>query len=164
MSPALCTTLPEEGFSMKSVSLIAHAIILMASTISAAHALNFKSVGDAPAILYDAPSEKGIRVFVAPRGMPVEVVLTYGDWSKIRDAAGTLTWIRSNALNDKRNVVINVANAKVRSAANEQSPVVFSADKHVLLEVEEPAASGWVKVKHQSGQAGYVKGSEVWGG
>lgn len=149
---------------MKLVSLIAHAAIIMAGTISAAHALNFKSVGEAPAILYDAPSEKGLRVFVAPRGMPVEVVLTYGEWSKIRDAAGTLTWIRSNALNDRRTAVITAANAKIRTSANEQSPIVFSADKNVLLDIEEPATSGWVKVKHQSGQAGYVKGSDIWGG
>ncbi len=148
---------------MKSVFLIAHAIILVASTISAAHALNFKSVGETPAILYDAPSEKGLRIFVAPRGMPVEVVLTYGEWSKIRDAAGTLTWIRSNALNDRHNVVVNVANAKIHSMANEQSPIVFTADKHVLLELEEPASSGWVKVKHQSGQTGYVKNADIWG-
>lgn len=149
---------------MKSVSLIAQAVILSIVSISAAHALNFKSVGDAPAILFDAPSEKGLRVFVAPRGMPVEVVLTYGEWSKIRDAAGTLTWVRSGALNDKRNAVVNVANAKIRAAANEQSPIVFTADKNVLLEVEEPATSGWVKVKHLSGQTGYVRSTEIWGG
>lgn len=149
---------------MKPLYRIAQALFLFGAATSTAFALNFKSVGDAPAILYDAPSEKGLRVFVAPRGMPVEVVLTYGEWSKIRDAAGTLTWVRSKALNEKRHVVVNVANAKIRTTANDQSPIVFTADKHVLLELAEPATSGWLKVKHQSGQIGYVKGTEIWGG
>jgi SH3-like domain-containing protein len=148
---------------MKSLSLIAHAMLLMAGTITAAHALNFKSVGETPAILYDAPSEKGLRVFVAPRGMPVEVVLTYGEWSKVRDVSGALSWIRSSALNERRTVVVNVASAKIRAAANEQSPIVFTADKFVLLELEAPGVSGWVKVKHLSGQSGYIKGAEIWG-
>jgi SH3-like domain-containing protein len=148
---------------MKSIPLIAQAIFVLAGTMNAAYALNFKTVGDAPAILYDAPSEKGLRVFVAPRGMPVEIILSYGDWSKVRDATGTLTWVRNNALAERRNVVVNVANANIRASASEDAPIVFSADKHVLLEMTAPATSGWVKVKHQSGQVGYVKSSDVWG-
>ncbi|MES2103334.1 MAG: SH3 domain-containing protein, partial [Pseudomonadota bacterium] len=50
----------------------------------AAHALEFKAVGASPVILYDAPSTKGGKLYVAPRGMPVEVILTYGTWSKVR--------------------------------------------------------------------------------
>jgi hypothetical protein len=73
------------------------ATLLGAFMAKDALALDFKSVGASPAIMYDAPSEKGRRVHVAPRGMPVEVVLTYGDWSKVRDAAGTLSWIASKA-------------------------------------------------------------------
>jgi SH3-like domain-containing protein len=68
--------------------LIAGAALLLAAGTS--HALDFKSVGAAPAILYDAPSTKGSKLFVAPRGMPVEVVLSYGDWVKVRDAGGDL--------------------------------------------------------------------------
>jgi SH3-like domain-containing protein len=130
-----------------------------------AHALDYKTVGAAPAIMYDAPSEKGRRVFVAPRGMPVEVVLTYGEWSKVRDAAGSLSWVQSKQLMAKHNVVITATNAKIHAAAQDSSPVVFSADKNVLLEVAEPAgaASGWLKVKHRDGQSGYVKITEVWG-
>lgn len=144
--------------------LLTSALLLAAATFSfGAHALDYKTVGAAPAVLYDAPSEKGRRVFVAPRGMPVEVVLTYGEWSKVRDSAGSLSWVESKMLTTKRNVVITAANAKVHAAAQETSPVVFSADKNVLLEVAEPAASGWLKVKHRDGQSGYVKVTEVWG-
>ncbi len=129
----------------------------------AAHALEFKSIGASPVILYDAPSSKGGKLYVAPRGMPVEVILTYGTWSKVRDMAGDLSWVESKELVARRNVVVRVANAKVRATADDAAAVVFSADKNVLLELAEPAASGWLKVKHKDGQLGYIRASEVWG-
>lgn len=149
---------------MKLFPLIASAVVLGATVASPAHALDFKSVGAAPAILYDAPSEKGRRTNIAPRGMPVEVVTTYGDWSKIRDADGKLTWIMSKALVAKRNVIVTVANAKIHAAGDDNSATVFSADKNVLLELTDPSTtSGWLKVRHRDGQSGFVKASEVWG-
>ena len=149
---------------MKFFHSIGFAIALFALTATAAHALEFKSVGTAPAILYDAPSEKGRRVFVAPRGMPVEIVLTYGEWSKVRDAGGDLSWVESKVLTPRRNVVVHVAGAKVRAAADESGALVFSADKGVLLELSEPTiASVWLKVKHRDGQSGYIKAVDVWG-
>ncbi|HJV87220.1 MAG TPA: SH3 domain-containing protein [Noviherbaspirillum sp.] len=137
--------------------------MLLLSMAGTAQALEFRSVGAAPAVLYDAPSIKGRKVFVAPRGMPVEVVLTYGEWTKVRDAAGDLSWVDSRLLSTRRNVVVNVANAKVREAASDAAPVVFTADKGVLLEYLEPVGGGWVKVRHRDGQGGYVRASEVWG-
>lgn len=146
---------------MQSARLIPLALLLFAA--AAAHAIDFKSVGDAPAVLYDAPSLRGIKKFVAPRQMPLEVVLTYGEWSKVRDVSGDLLWLESKALSGKRTVVANVANLKVRAAAEDAAAVVFSADKGVLLELSAPAAAGWAKVRHRDGQSGYAKATEVWG-
>lgn len=148
---------------MKRLPLIIAATVFGATLANTACALDFKSVGASPAIMYDAPSEKGRRVYVAPRGMPVEVVLTYGEWSKVRDAAGTLSWIASKSLTPKRMLVVNVANARVFNSAEEGSPVVFSADKNVLLEMIESPNNGWVKVRHRDGQSGFAKVGEVWG-
>ncbi|MGV3743338.1 MAG: SH3 domain-containing protein [Burkholderiaceae bacterium] len=136
---------------------------LLPAMIGTAHALEFKTVGAASAILYDTPSEKGRKLFVAPRGMPVEVVLTYGQWNKVRDVSGDLTWVPAKALSTKRNVVTSAVSARVRSAPDDGGALVFTADKGVLLELVEPAKSGWVKVKHQDGQSGFVRAAEVWG-
>jgi SH3-like domain-containing protein len=129
----------------------------------AAHAADYKAVGASPVIMYDAPSERGRKVFVAPRGMPVEVVLTYGDWSKVRDVGGDLLWVESKALTPKRTVVVKTATAKIRSAADDAAPVVFSADRSVILELTETAGSGWLKVRHRDGLSGFVKAADVWG-
>ncbi|MDB5855037.1 MAG: hypothetical protein JWR22_3078 [Herminiimonas sp.] len=128
-----------------------------------AHAVEFKSIGAAPAIMYDAPTERGRKIFVAPRGMPLEVVLVNGEWTKVRDAGGDLTWVESRALVSQRTVVGNTPNAKIRSAPNDASAVVFSIDKGVLLDVMDPITSGWIRVKHKDGQVGYVKAGDVWG-
>lgn len=148
---------------MKSVHLFAFTASLLFVAASAAHALEFKAVGANPAIMYDAPSERGRKVFIAPRGMPVEIVLTYGDWSKVRDVAGDLNWVDSKALTSKRGVVVKAMNAKVRAAADDNAAIVFSAERSVLLELVDPVTSGWVKVRHRDGPAGYVKAADVWG-
>ena len=149
---------------MKLFPLMTAALVLWTSMMTPAWALDFQSVGAEPAILYDAPSEKGRRTHIAPRGMPVEVVTTYGEWSKIRDAEGKLTWIMTRMLSPKRNVIITATNAKIHAAADDNSAIVFSADKNVLLDLSDPVAtSGWLKVHHHDGQSGYVKASEVWG-
>ena len=96
--------------------------------------------------------------------MPVEAILTYGDWTKVRDSAGDLFWLESKNLTGKRTLVVKVANAKIHAAADDGSPLLFSADKGVLLDMAEPANSGWIKVKHRDGQIGYAKVGEVWGG
>lgn len=144
----------------------ARLFLLSAATLcaaGAAHALEFKSVGAAPAVLYDAPSAKGRKVFVAPRGMPVEVVLTYGEWAKVRDAGGDLAWVESKMLTPKRTLVVKAASARVRESAADTAPVAFIADKGVLLDMLEPAGNGWIKVRHRDGQSGFVKAAEVWG-
>ncbi|CAN5322608.1 hypothetical protein BH11PSE11_BH11PSE11_28720 [soil metagenome] len=138
-------------------------IALLLFATGAAHALDFKSVGAAPAVLYDAPSEKGRKVFVAPRGMPVEIVLTYGEWTKVRDAAGDLFWIESKALSPKRTLVVSAANAKARVGPDDNAPLAFTADKGVLLELVELGSPGWLKVRHRDGQSAYLRVADVWG-
>lgn len=140
---------------------MAGAVLLLAT--AASHAVEFKTVGAAPVILYDAPSAKGGKLYVAPRGMPLEVVLSYGEWVKVRDASGEMAWTEARGLSAKRNVVARAANLKVRASPDDAASPLILVDKGVLMEMSEQPSSGWVKVRHKDGQSGYVKTSEVWG-
>ncbi|KAB8046370.1 SH3 domain-containing protein [Janthinobacterium rivuli] len=140
---------------------MAGAVLLLAT--AASHAVDFKTVGATPVILYDAPSAKGGKLYVAPRGMPLEVVLSYGEWVKVRDASGEMAWTEAKGLSAKRNVVARAANLKVRASPDDTASPIILVDKGVLLEMSEQPSSGWVKVRHKDGQSGYVKTSEVWG-
>jgi len=140
---------------------MAGAVLLLAT--AASHAVDFKTVGAAPVILFDAPSSKGGKLYVAPRGMPLEVVLSYGEWVKVRDASGEMAWTEAKGLSAKRNLVARAANLKVRASPDDTASPIILVDKGVLLEMSEQPSSGWVKVRHKDGQSGYVKTSEVWG-
>lgn len=149
---------------MRLISRLSILVLLGLSSVSGlSHALDFRSVGAAPVIMYDAPTARGIKLYVAPAGMPVEIILTSGSWCRVRDMNGDLSWIEAKDLVTRRNLIVKVATARIRSTADESAAMVFSADKHVLLEMAEPAIGAWVKVKHRDGQTGYVRTSEVWG-
>lgn len=139
------------------------ALLACCAFVGSAQAVDYKSVGPGPAVMLDAPGAKARKLFIAPAGMPVEVVVTSGDWSRVRDAAGDLAWVENKALTDKRMLVVESAQATARSAANDGAPVAFTAARGVLLEVAEPISSGWIKVRHRDGDVGFVKAADVWG-
>jgi SH3-like domain-containing protein len=136
---------------------------LLATAAGAAAGAEFRALGERPAVLYDAPSVKADRLFIASRYYPFEVLVKLDQWTKIRDANGEVAWIENKALGERQIAMVTVPLADVRAAASPQAPLVFEAYKQVLLEVLEPAADGWVKVRHRDGQQGYIRVAHVWG-
>lgn len=137
------------------------ALLLLAAP--AANAGEFRALGGEPAVLYDAPSTRADRLFVASRYYPFEVLVRLDQWTKVRDATGEVAWIENKAFSDRPTVLVTVPLADVRAAPNAQAPLVFEAYKQVILEVAEPPADGWVKVRHRDGQQGYIRVAHVWG-
>jgi SH3-like domain-containing protein len=138
------------------------ALVLLALAPSAA-AGEFRSIAESGTPMYDAPSVRAKKLFVASRYYPVEVVINIDTWVKVRDQAGDLSWVEKKALSDKRTVVVTSALADVRQAPSEQAALVFQAQQGVALDIAEPQTGGWVKVRHAGGQVGYLKISQVWG-
>jgi SH3-like domain-containing protein len=126
-------------------------------------AAEFRALGDKPAVLYDAPSTRADRLFVATRNYPFEVLVKLDQWTKVRDANGEVAWVENSALGAKPVVLVTVPLADIRAAPSPQSPLVFEAYKQVLLEVVEAPAEGWVKVRHRDGQVGFIRVAHVWG-
>ena len=136
----------------------------------AVQAAEFKVTGEQPTILYDGPSAKAKPLFLYGRDVPLELIVTVEGWSKVRDAGGTIGWIDRKALADRRMLVIRAAQAEVRAAADDAAPLVFRAERDVLLELAESAISptttatpGWVKVRHRDGPSGFVRIAQVFG-
>lgn len=137
--------------------------MFFAAVSTTAASAEFRALGERPAILYDAPSNKADRLFIASRLYPFEVLVKLDHWTKVRDATGEVAWVENKALGDQKMVLVTVPLADVRAAANPQSPLVFEAYKQVLLEAVEPPAEGWVKVRHRDGQQGFIRTAHVWG-
>lgn len=139
------------------------AALLLLALAGPVAAGEFRSIAENGAPMYDAPSVRAKKLFVATRYYPVEIVINIDNWVKVRDQAGDLAWIEKKALSEKRTVIATAAVADVRQAASEQAAVVFQVQQGVALDVAEAPAGGWVKVRHADGLTGYVKISQVWG-
>jgi SH3-like domain-containing protein len=140
--------------------------LMVAMLATPAFALDYRSVSD-NAVLYDAPSTKGVKHYIIARGTPVEVVLTQEYWIKVRDSSGSMAWVEARLLSPTRTLLVRADKVDIRAAADEKSAIVFSAEKNVLLDLVEAgrtdAHPGWAKVKHRDGQSGFVKAAQVWG-
>ena len=144
-------------------------VILVAASSPGAHAADFRVTSDAATVLYDAPSARARPLFVYGRDVPVETLVNVEGWTKVRDASGTIGWMPAKSLSERRMVVVRVA-ADVRASPEDGAAIVFRADRDVLLEVAETAASpsattmpGWLKVRHRDGQTGFIRLAQVFG-
>lgn len=148
---------------MKSRFSSALLLVAVAAASAPAAALEYRSVEAGAAVLFDAPSQKGKKLYIVRKYTPLEVVVSIEGWVKVREPEGSLGWIERKALSEKRTVVVTAARAEVRQAADDSATLVFEAEKGVALELLEPLKDGWVKVRHLDGQSGYVRAAQVWG-
>ena len=144
--------------------LLCAAVVLAAGAVNAAE---YRSIV-APSVMYDAPSRQASRVFIAPRGMPVEIISTLGAWIKVRDASGDVVWVERTDLGERRSVV-TTSLTTVRQQPQDMAAEVMQLERGVLLELVRttPAAgtasTEWIEVRHRDGGSGWVRIAEVWG-
>ena len=139
------------------------AVTVAAIAFPLAAAAEFRAIGEVPAVLYDAPSTRATKLYVASRNLPVEIISTDGTWVKVRDPFGALSWVERAILSDKRTVIVTVPVADVRQRPEDTAPLAFQAQQGVVLDLVEAGATGWARVRHADGSAGFVRISQVWG-
>ncbi|MGB7815813.1 MAG: SH3 domain-containing protein [Methylotenera sp.] len=128
-----------------------------------AQALEFRSVVPPKAVLYDAPSKEASKLYILSGGYPVEVIVNLGDWTKVRDQLGSLSWIENKQLSSRRMVLV-IVKTDIRMAEDATSALLATVDKDVMLELVSPGIkNGWVKVKHRDGIIGFVQIGSIWG-
>lgn len=137
-------------------------LVLLCGT-GAISAADYVSVGESSAILYDAPSLKAKKMFVVNRYMPFEQVVVLDNWVKVRDRSGALYWVEKRVLSSMRYVFALSPVLDVRAEPDLGAPRLFQVRQQVALERIESTGTGWVKVRHQDGDVGYVRSTEVWG-
>ena len=148
---------------MKSCSRLAVLLALFLAA-NAAQAMDYVSVSASHAILYNAPSITAKKLFVVNRYMPFEQVVTLESWVKVRDRSGGLYWMEKRVLSSKRYVMALLPLVDVRTAPDPASKRAFQVRQQVALELIDANGAGWLMVRHQDGNIGYVRSSEVWGG
>jgi SH3-like domain-containing protein len=105
----------------------------------------FRSVAFAKTILYEAPSATTKRVYLVGEGYPLEIIVNLGDWLKVRDPYGTLSWAESKNLQSKRTVIVKVDKANIYKDPESKSALVATIEKDVVIELSDPLiANGWI--------------------
>ncbi len=123
----------------------------------------FRSLGDLPAILYDAPSVKAKKLSILSALNPLEILARTDRWLKVRDAVGEIGWVEANVVTERRLVTVIASTAQIRTAAVATDPLAFEAERGVVLEILGSAADGWLAVRHRDGSGGFVLRSQVFG-
>jgi SH3-like domain-containing protein len=124
----------------------------------------FRSVSVSKTILYEAPSATTKRVYLVSEGYPLEVIVNLGDWLKVRDPYGALSWVESKNLQSKRTVIVKVDKANIFKEPELKSALLANIEKDVVIELSDPLiTSGWIKVRYQQDLDGYIQASQVWG-
>lgn len=141
--------------------LLLAAILLLMPLL--ASALDYRSIGPGKAVLYDAPSAQANKLFVIWPGYPVEIIVNLGDWVKVRDNQGSLSWVEAKNLVAKRTVIVVQDQVEMRQSGDVAAQPVSRLEKDVVLDFMEMAAGGWVKVRHRDGLIGFVPANAVWG-
>lgn len=141
------------------------ALFVLAAVCIAApvQALDYVSVADSTAILYDANSTKSKKLFVISRYTPLETVVNLEHWIKVRDHSGTMAWIERRAVSDKHYVVVTAALATVWKEPEPNAPALYQVSRNAAMESLGVNGGGWIKVRSQEGAIGYMKSVEVWG-
>jgi len=146
-----------------AVSLRWMALLLLSCFSNMVGAADFVSVREKSAILYDAPSIKAKKLFVVNRFMPFEQVVTLHSWVKVRDRSGKLYWVEKRVLSNDRYVFALLPMVDVRTEPSSGAALSFQVRQQIALQMIETTGAGWIKVRHQDGNVGYVRSTEVWG-
>ncbi len=125
-------------------------------------AVDFRTAARHGVLLYQQPQDSATKLFVVSRGTPLEILAEQGDWLRVRDRQGSLAWAKKADLSATRQVEV-LRTSNVHGQADSASPVVFKAEPGLLLNLLDNARNGWLRVKHQSGQEGFIRIEEVWG-
>ncbi|SET35439.1 SH3-like domain-containing protein [Nitrosomonas marina] len=125
--------------------------------------MDFYSIAENATVMYDAPSVKSGKLYIAGANLPIEAIVNVEGWVKVRDSSGSLAWVEKKALSKQRFVIVTVPVANIYHKAEEGAEMVYQAQENVVLEWLDSNTPGWVRVRHQDGQTGFVRADQVWG-
>ena len=96
------------------------------------------------------------------KGLPVQVVAEMGEWRRICDPDGSLSWVHERTTDGHRTVIRTQAGAApIYRAPRASAPVAAYLAPRALAAVDR-CQNGWCKV-HVARAAGWVAEASVWG-
>ena len=126
----------------------------------------YVSIAKNEAYVRTGPGHKfPIKFVYEKRGLPVEIILEYETWRKIRDRDGDGGWVHQSLLSGKRTGIITAAHPRDKIVlfnkdnAKSQKMALLEQGVTVALTLCDPR---WCKVNAQ-GYKGWVRRKNIWG-
>ncbi len=97
------------------------------------------------------------------RYLPLEVIVEYKTWRKVRDWRGTWGWIHQSMLTGQRSIIVTDKTQALRSKPNPKSkPIAMLKEGVVGKLIECPSYTSWCEVEAGS-FSGWMRRADFWG-
>jgi SH3-like domain-containing protein len=150
-----------QGNLRKSVRLALALLAGFAALGAAPPPSPFVSISRDKAFVREGPSYQHHILWVYRRkDLPVMIIQTYDVWRKIRDSDGTVGWVHSSMLSDRRTVVVT-SHIPAKITDRPGGKVVALAQPGVVARLE--ACEAETCEISASGTEGWIKKQDVWG-
>ncbi len=145
-------------------------VILLASGLAPAEAANesglplprFVSVRSGEVNLRTGPGTRyPIEWVLTRRAMPVEVIQEFDTWRRIRDYQGTVGWVQSSFLTNRRTLIVTGATRKLREDKAESAAAVAMVEPGLVGRLLE-CRDVWCRAEI-GGYKGWLKRGEFFG-
>ncbi|HBH26666.1 MAG TPA: hypothetical protein DDX54_04630 [Rhodospirillaceae bacterium] len=121
----------------------------------------FASLGAGEANLRTGPgTHYPVRVVYRQKGLPVEIILEYDHWRKVRDADGTKGWVHKALLSGRRMAITTQA-AVLRRTPSPDGRAAARVEPGALLHLDA-CEEGWCRAE-AGGYSGWVDKASLWG-
>jgi SH3-like domain-containing protein len=140
--------------------------VIFLSSASAAYAKMLSVKAEKVQIL-SKPDKKSAIKWEYDKGFPLNVTSSQGEWVKVEDFEKDSGWVQKNLLSDQPAVIVK-ANKNTEEKINihvgpgKDFKIVGQAFYGVVFKKLEQK-NDWVRVQHDSGLTGWMKGSFLWG-
>lgn len=142
-----------------SLGLVALGLCWSAASASAQ---NMVSISGNTVNMREGPDLQSAVQWELRRGFPLEVTERRGDWLAVKDFEGDTGWVSRALTSEEPHHIVKSKTLNVRSGPGTEHEVVTQAQYGDLLRTLEKSGD-WVRVERETGEAGWVSKSLVWG-
>lgn len=123
----------------------------------------FVSMGSGEAFVRTGPGKKyPVKWTLKKKSLPVEIILEFENWRKIRDHEGGEGWVHSSLVSGRRTAFVTGEDlVDLYSKSKESSRIVVKMEPGAIVNID--SCDGlWCKVK-AAGYKGYIRQPRLWG-
>ncbi len=148
------------GLHMPRTLLIAATLCL--ATLSSALAQSMVSIKGVVVNMREAPGTRSLILWELVSGYPLQVIGRNGGWLKVRDFENDTGWVARSLTGQEPHHIVTVQMANVRKDPGTNNPIIGKAPYGELLRTLAKR-EGWVRVRRDNGQVGWIAKRLLWG-